>query len=332
MRRREFIGALGGIVLVCPSISVAQRSDQVRRVAWLGLGRPDAQSPYVESLRRGLRELGWIEGKNLSLTLYWATGRDDMEAIARELLATNPEIVVTQELMTYALRTTKTEKPVVFGFSGDPVEGKLVESWARPGGNFTGMSYLAIELVGKRIELLKEWLPHIKHIAVLARPQHPGDHLERQASETIARNLGIDFSYVPYEAATLPARDFGELEQAFRTIVGNGCDALVVFPDSAMYEICGRVAKLSIDARLPTVSGWTSFAHAGLLMSYGPDILDLYYSLGRYVDRILRGTKPAQLPVEIPTKLNLTINLRTAKAMNLNVPSTLLSRANEVIE
>ena len=332
MRRRELIGALGGFVIAGTSISLAQQANQIRRVAWLGLGRPDAQSPYVESLRVGLRELGWIEGQNLSLTLYWATGRDDMEAVARVLLAANPEVVVTQELMTYALRTTKTEKPVVFGFSGDPVEGKLVESWARPGGNFTGMSYLAIELVGKRIELLKDWLPSIRHIAVLARPQHPGDHLERQASEAIARRLGLDFTYVPYQAASLPARDLGELEQAFRTIVGNGCDALVVFPDSAMYEICDRVAKLSIDAKLPTVSGWTPFARAGLLMTYGPDIRDLYRSLGRYVDRILRGTKPAQLPIEIPTKLNLAINLKTAKAMRIDVPQALLSRADEVIE
>jgi len=332
MRRREFIGALGSVVLACPSTSTAQRAEQIRRVAWLGLGRADAQSPYVESLRAGLRDFGWIEGQNLSLTLYWATGRDDMEAAARGLLATDPEVVVTQELMTYALRSTKTKKPIVFGFSGDPVDGKLVESWARPGGNFTGMSYLAIELVGKRIELLKEWMPRIKHIAVLARPQHPGDHLERHASEAIARKLGIEFSYFPYQAPSLPARDFNELQETFRSVVGNGCDALVVFPDSAMYEISDRLAKLSIEARLPTVSGWTPFARAGLLMTYGPDIRELYRSLGRYVDRILRGAKPADLPVEIPTKFNLTINLKTAKALGIDVPAALLSRTDEVIE
>jgi putative tryptophan/tyrosine transport system substrate-binding protein len=332
MRRREFISALGSAVFACPSMAMAQRAEQVRRVAWLGLGHPDPQSPYVESLRAGLRDNGWIEGQNLSLALYWATGRDDMEAAARSLLATNPEVVVTQELMTYALRATKTGKPVVFGFSGDPVDGKLVESLATPGGNFTGMSYLAIELVGKRIELLKEWLPRIRHIGVLARPQHPGDHLERQASEAVARRLGIEFSYFPYQAPSLPARDLGELEQAFGKILGDGCDALVVFPDSAMYEICDRVAGLAIKAKLPTVSGWTPFARAGLLMTYGPDIRELYRSLGRYVDRILRGAKPAELPVERPTKLNLAINLKTAKALDVIVPAALLSRADEVIE
>lgn len=332
MKRREFIAGLGGLALARPSIAIAQRNEQVRRVAWLGLGRHDAQSPYVNSLREGLREHGWIEGQNISLALHWATGRDDMEASARELLAANPEVIVTQELMTYAMRSLKSDKPVVFGFSGDPVEGKLVETLARPGGIFTGMSYLAVELVGKRIELLKEWMPGIRHLAVLARPQHPGDHLERQASEAIAQQLKMDFSYIPYQAASLPARDLSELDQAFRTIVGNGCDALVVFPDSAMYEICDRVAKLSIEAKLPTVSGWTPFAHAGLLMTYGPDIRDLYRSLGRYVDRILRGAKPADLPVERPTKLNLAINLKTAKALQIAVPPALLSRADEVIE
>lgn len=331
MRRREFIGALGSALLACPSHLMAQRGER-RRIAWLGLGRPDSQSPYVVSLRDGLKEHGWTEGQNLSLMLHWATGRDDMEASARQLLSTEPEVIVTQELMTYALRTTKTEKPVVFGFSGDPVEGQLVESLARPGRNFTGMSYLAIELVGKRIELLKEWIPRIRHIAVLARPQHPGDHLERQASEAVVRKLGMEFSYFPYQAPSLPARDFSELEQVFRSIAGSGCDALVVFPDSAMYEVCDRVARFSIDAKLPTISGWTPFAHAGILMTYGPDIRHLYRSLGRYVDRILRGAKPGELPVERPAKLSLAINLRTAKAIGIVVPPALLARADEVIE
>lgn len=332
MKRRQILAGLSGLALAGPSIAIAQRNEQVRRLAWLGLGHPDAQSPYVNSLREGLREHGWIEGQNMSLALHWASGRNDMEAAARELMAANPEIIITQELMTYAMRAIKPDKPVVFGFSGDPVEGKLVETLARPGGNFTGMSYLAIELVGKRIEFLKEWMPGIGHIAVLARPQHPGDHLEREASEAIARKLGINLSYIPYQAPSLPAGDLSELDQAFRTIVGNGCDALVVFPDSAMYEICDRVAKLSIEAKLPTVSGWTPFARAGLLMTYGPDIRDLYRSLGRYVDRILRGAKPADLPVERPTKLNLAINLKTAKALQITVPPALLARADEVIE
>jgi putative ABC transport system substrate-binding protein len=332
MKRREFIALVGGAIVSPLNAARAQQAARMRRVAWLGLGGADAPSPYVDALRNGLSELGWIEGRNLMLGLYWATGREDMEAAARKLLASDPEVVVTQELMTLALRAVKTDKPVVFGFSGDPVEIKLVQSWARPGTNYTGMTYLALELVGKRIELLKEWLPQTQRVAVLARPQHPGDHLERQATEVVVAKLGMQLSYFPYTAPSLPARDFGELDAAFRAIVQDRCDALVVFPDSAMYEISDRIAKFAIEAKLPSVSGWTPFAHKGLLMTYGPNVRELYRSLAGYVDRILRGANPAELPVEIPTKLFLALNAKTANALGLTIPPTLLARADEVIE
>jgi ABC-type uncharacterized transport system substrate-binding protein len=173
MRRREFVALLGSMPAVWPLIARAQRPDRVRHIAWLGAGRADEPSPYLDSLRAGLRDLGWIEGRNLTIGLFWATGRDDMEAAARQLLASDPDVIVTQEFTVLALQSLKTTKPVVFGFSGDPLDVKLVQSWARPGGNFTGMSYLAIELVGKRIELLKGWLPQTRRIAVLARAAAP---------------------------------------------------------------------------------------------------------------------------------------------------------------
>ena len=328
--RRAFLSLLASAAFPFPLS--AQRAEQVRRIAWLGLGLADEPSPYVDSLRSGLRELSWIEGRNLRLDLFWATGRDDMEASGRQLLASDPEVIVTQELMVYAVRGLNTGKPVVFGFSGDPVEGKLVQSWARPGGNFTGMSYLALELVGKRVELLKEWLPQIRHIAVLARPQHPGDHLERKATESVAEKLGIELSYFPYYAQTLPARDVGELEGIFRAIVQDRCDALVIFPDSAMYEISGRIGQFALDARLPSVSGWSPFVRKGCLLTYGPNVRELYRSLARYVDRILRGTSPAELPIEIPTKFYLALNLNTAKALGLTVPDKLVALADEMVE
>jgi putative tryptophan/tyrosine transport system substrate-binding protein len=332
MKRRAFIALLGGTIASPLNAARGQQAARMRRVAWLGLGRADTPSPYVDALRSGLNELGWIENRNLTLGLYWATGRDDMEAAARELLASDPDVVVTQELMTLALRAVKTDKPVVFGFSGDPVDVKLVQSWARPGTNYTGMTYLALELVGKRIELLKEWLPQAQHLAILARPQHPGDHLERQATEAVVAKLGMQLSYFPYTAPSLPTRDFGELETAFRAIAQDRCDALVVFPDSAMYEISDRIAQFAIEAKLPSVSGWTPFAHKGLLLTYGPNVRELYRSLAGYVDRILRGANPAELPVEIPSKLFLALNAKTAKALGLAIPLSLLARADEVIE
>jgi putative ABC transport system substrate-binding protein len=333
LHRRDFITFLGSATAAWPLTAGAQRADRVRRIAWLGLGRADEPSPYLDSLRAGLRELGWIEGRNLTIGLFWATGREDMEAAARELLASHPEVVVTQELMAIAMQSVQTAEPVVFGFSGDPVEGKLAQSWAKPGGNFTGMSYLAIELVGKRIELLKEWLPRTRRIAVLARPQHPGEHLERQATEAVVGKLGIELSYFPYQPRSfLPARDLGDLERAFRTIVQDRCDALVVFPDSAMYEVSDRIARFALEAKLPSVSGWSSFVHKGLLMTYGPDVRELYRSLARYTDHILRGAEPADLPIEVPTKFYLAINLKTAKGLGLETPPMLLARADEVIE
>jgi putative ABC transport system substrate-binding protein len=345
MKRRDFITLLGGAAAAWPlatwSLSAsAQQPGRIRNVAWLGVGRPGEPSPYLESLRAGLGEFGWVEGRNLKLGVFWASGLDDMAATAREALATDPDVVVTQEFMAIAMAQSKTAKPVVFGFSGDPVAAKLAQSWARPGGNFTGMSYLAVELVGKRIELLKEWLPDTRRIAVLARPQHPGEDIERRATEEVVKKLGMELSYFPYltrtavpeQQAASVSPEQGDLQTIFRKIVADRCDAVVVFPDSVMYEVSEHVAGFARDAKLPSVSGWYPFAQKGLLITYGPNVRELYRSLGRYTDRILKGAKPADLPVEVPTKFYLAINLKTAKALGIAPPPRLLTRADEVIE
>ena len=173
MRRRDFVKGIAGSTVGWPLAARAQRGERMRRIAWLGAGRADEPSPYLDSLRAGLRELGWIEGRNLTIERFWATGLDNMDGAALDLLASDPEVIVAQEFTVLAFRSVKTEKPAVFGFSGDPLDVKLVKSWAKPGGNFTGMSYLAIELVGKRVELLKEWLPQTQRIAVLAASTTP---------------------------------------------------------------------------------------------------------------------------------------------------------------
>ena len=172
----------------------------------------------------------------------------------------------------------------------------------------------------------------MKRLAVLARPQHPGDHLERQATEDVVRRLDMELAYFPILSRFLPARDFGELETAFRSIVEARCDALLVFPDSAMFEVNDRVSAFAVEARLPSVSGWSPFARNGLLLTYGPDVRELYRTLGGYVDRILRGTPAASLPIQVPSKVELVVNVKTAKALGLTVPPALLARADEVIE
>jgi ABC-type uncharacterized transport system substrate-binding protein len=187
------------------------------------------------------------------------------------------------------------------------------------------MSYLAFDLVGKRIELLKEWIPHVQHVAVLARPQHPGEHRERQATQEIIDKLKMRLSY-------FPTPDLTKMDEVFRGVPEARCDASVVFPDAAMFAVSDRIAGFASGANLPSVSGWGSFARNGLLLTYGPNVPEIYRSLARYVDRILRGTKAAELPVELPTRFELVINLKTARALGLEVPPTLLARADEVIE
>jgi putative tryptophan/tyrosine transport system substrate-binding protein len=325
MRRRQVIATLGSLGLAAAASPTFSQAAPTRRVAWFGIGSGDRPSPYLDALRAGLAEQGWAEGRNLLLEVHWARGREDMEPAARALLASNPDVVVTQELMVYALQPLRPTVPVVFGFSGDPVDGRLVDSWARPGRNYTGMSYLAIALVGKRLELLKEWLPQVQRLAILAQPQHPGEHLERKASDEAAAQLGLTLSYYP-------VMGLAGVEDALAGIRRDGTDGLVVFPDSTMYRACERIAGFAIAAKLPSVSGWAPFAEGGLLLTYGPNVRGIYRSLARYVDRILRGTKAADLPVEVPDVYELVLNASTARALGLAMSPTLLARADEVVE
>jgi putative ABC transport system substrate-binding protein len=213
----------------------------------------------------------------------------------------------------------------VFGFSGDPIDAKLVKSLAHPGTSFTGVSYLASVLVGKRIEFLKEALPGIRRIAILARPQHAGEHRERAASEEAAAKLGLAVSY-------FPIKDPAEIDPAFVAIREAKCDAVVIFPDYTMFQNREKLARLAAEARLPAVSGWSSFAESGLLFNYGPNLRDIYRDLAQYVNRILRGAKPAELPVEFPRSIELVVNMRTARALDLKIPPAILVRADRVIE
>jgi putative ABC transport system substrate-binding protein len=323
--RRRVLAAVGAL-LAQPAAIRAQTGVALRRIAWFGLGQPDAPSPYLDALRAELRDLGWVEGRNLAILRYYSTrAPEDFEALAREVVAARPEVVVTQEFTVYALHRIHATLPVVFGFSGDPVEGKLVHNNARPGTNYTGMSYLASELVGKRIEFLKEVLPNIRRIAILARPQHPGEHLERAASEEAAQKVGVAVAY-------FPVRNMDQIDQVFPAIRQDRCDAIVVFPDYFMFVSRDRISRLALEARLPAISGWPSFAESGLLLNYGPNLRDLYRGLARYVNRILRGARPEDLPVEFPRTVELVVNARTAQALGIRIPPSILLRADRVIE
>jgi putative ABC transport system substrate-binding protein len=298
----------------------------VRRIAWFGLGPLDAPSPYLEALRAELRDLGWSEGRNLAISRFTSTRTpEDVETVVREVVAARPEVVVAQEFAALFMLRSQATLPVVFGFSGDPVEAKLVHSLAHPGTNYTGMSYLASELVGKRIEFLKEALPHVRRIAILARPQHPGEHRERAASEEAAQKLGIIVVY-------FPIRETAEIDKAFPVMRQERCDAVVIFPDYVMFRNRDRVARLAIEAKLPAISGWPAFAESGLLLNFGPNLRDIYRGLARYVNRILRGAKPEDLPVELPRTVELVVNMQTARVLGIKIPPAILLRADQVID
>jgi putative tryptophan/tyrosine transport system substrate-binding protein len=323
LTRRAFVTGLAALGMA-PAMARAQQAQ--RTIAWFGIGGPEDFLPYVNGLQSGLKQAGWEEGRNLRI-LRFASVRipDDFEPVVRAIVEAKPEVVVSHEFATIAMHRFSAGIPVVFGFSGDPVEAKLVKSLARPETNFTGITYLASALVGKRIEFLKEALPGIQRVGILARPQHPGEPVERMASEEAAGKLGLTVAYFPIFA---PA----QIEQAFAGMREAKCDALVVFPDAIMYRNRELISQLAAVARLPAVSGWSSFADSGLLFNYGPNLREIYVRLASYVDRILRGAPPGTLPVDLPRSIELVVNLRTARALGIKLAQPILVRADRVIE
>lgn len=324
MNRRDVLKCF--LLAVAPVSAPATAQRNVRRVAWFGGGRPGAPAPFLDALRLGLRDKGWVEGKDIEIAQFLTEGSpDDSAVVARQVIASNPEIIVVYGRDVQILHRSKPPQAVVFAYSGNPVDAKVVESFARPGGNFTGMSFMSLELVGKRIEVLREIVPGIRRIAVLARPEHAGEHRERAASEAAASKLGIVVSYVPVQ-------DAEGIDFALKSVGATKSDALVVFPDGVMLGHSQRIARFALEERLPVISGWDRFADNGFLATYGPNLRTSYRRLGYYVDRILRGAKPSELPIEFPQAVEMVLNLRTAKALGIVVPPSLLQRADRVID
>jgi putative ABC transport system substrate-binding protein len=321
-RRAALVALL--TVAAAPILVAAQTTK--RHIAWFGAGRPDSPDPFLTAFRVGMRDSGWTEDRNLALSVFLTDGTpDEAERLALQMLATNPEVIVVYGRDVNAVHRAKPPGPVVFAFSGNPVDAGFVQSFAHPGGNFTGISLMSLDLSGKRIELLKEIVPQVRRLAVLARPEHAGEHRERAVSEEVITKLGMTMAYFPIQVAS-------ELEEAFQAIVRQKCDALVTFPDGVMVANSGRIAKFAVNAKLATVSGWSPFAENGFLLTYGPNLADTYRGLARHVDRILRGAKPGDLPVEFPRSVELVLNARTARALDVTIPQSALLRADRIIE
>jgi putative ABC transport system substrate-binding protein len=323
--RRKLILATSA-ALVAPHLVLAQ--DKLRRVAWFGVGRGNtpAYPPFLDEFRAGMREAGWTEGRNYALSLFLIDDtQEEAERLARQMLTTNPELIVVHGRDVATVHRIKPPCPVAFAFSGDPVDAGFVQSYARPGGNFTGVSFMSLDLVGKRVELLRELAPRVKRIAVLARPEHPGEHRERAATEEVAGKLGVTVVYVPIQTA-------GGLDGALQSIAQQKCDALIAFPDGVMLANSGRIAKFALEAKIATVSGWSQFADNGFLLSYGPVQKDGFRRLGSYADRILRGVQPSDLPVELPRTVELVVNAHTARTLGIKIPPSIKLRADKLIE
>jgi len=323
VKRRSFITLLGGVA-VWPLAARAQQAGKLPTIGFLGADA-SAFSPWTAAFVAHLRELGWIENRNIAIEYRWSEGRTERYAeIAAEFVRLKVDVIVTVGSAVPTVVQVTTAIPIVFAVAIDPVGNGLVASLAKPGGNVTGLSLQAAHLAGKRLELLREVVPQLRRLAIIFNAGNAQPVLEMRETEAAARTLGIEV--VPLEIRRVA--DFSPAFQAFR---GNA-DALYVAIDQLMVANLMRILTLALGARLPTIFSTRDFVRGGGFMSYGPSYTERFGRAADYVDKILRGAKPGEIPVEQPTKFELVVNLITAQALGLEVPPTLLARADEVIE
>lgn len=325
MKRREFMGLLGGATAAWPVAARAQPA-KMTTIGFLGAATASVWRPWTAAFVQRLSELGWVEGRTVAIEYRWAEGRPERYAeIAAEFVRLKVDVIVTVASAVPAVKQATSVIPIVFALAIDPVRGGLVASMARPGGNVTRISNQGYDLAGKRLELLREVRPNLRRVAILANVGFPESVLEMGEVEVAARALGL-------EIAKLEIRRAEDIGPAFEANNGQA-DALYVVVDALVAANRTRIITFSLAARLPAIFNTGAYVvEAGGLMSYGPNFLELYRRTAEYVDRILRGTKPGDLPIQQPTKFDFVINLTTAKALGLTVPPTLLARADEVIE
>jgi putative ABC transport system substrate-binding protein len=324
VRRREFIAGLGAVAW--SSTAYAQLSDRVRRVGFLGANSPLLQSEWTAAFVGHLRELGWTEGRNLVVEYRWAEGRFVRSPeLAAELVRLKVDVIVTHSTANViAAKQATSDIPIVFAAVPDPVGNNLVASLARPGGNVTGLSNQAPDLAGKRVVFLREIVSGLRRLAILANVSTPNAVLEMREAEVVTGKLGL-------EVSTFEIRDAVEIASAFEALKGRA-EALYIVSDPLVTSNRVRFNTLALTAGMPTVYSLRENVDAGGLLSYGPNLSDQFRRAADFVDKILRGAKPAEIPVEQPTRFDLVINLKTAKALGLTVPETLLATASEVIQ
>lgn len=329
MNRRDFVGLLGGVAAlpaVWPVALHAQQAVKLPTIGYLGSATPSTQGHLLSAFMQRLGDLGWVEGRNVAVEYRWAEGRRERaEEIAAEFARLGVDVIVTSGAVNViAARQAAPATPIVFAVTSDPVATGLVASLVRPGGNITGLASQGTDYAGKQIDLLREMVPSLRRLGVIFNAGSVGTTAETRAFEETARKLNLEVSVQGIRGAD-------DIAPAFEALKGR-VDALDVVPDPLVQSQRNRITATALTARLPAIYGTREFADAGGLISFGPSLPDLYRRAAALVDKILRGTKPADIPVEQPTKFELVVNSKTATALGLAIPATLLARADEVIE
>jgi putative ABC transport system substrate-binding protein len=327
VRRRIFLGTIAGGLLAAPLATEAQQPGKIFRVGFLTAYSRSAEAPLFESFRQGMRELGYEEGRNIAYETRWAEGRlERLPGLAAEIVGLKPDVMLVANTPS-ALAAKKATRtlPIVMTGVGDPVGTGLVDSLARPGGNITGNTTIIGEMAGKRLELLKQVVPRLSRVAALGQPSDPIFAVQMRHAGSAARSLKVEAFPVEIHAVS-------ELDRAFETIVKRQADGVLRLGDALVGPGAQRTSELGMRHRLPTMATRVEEVERGLLMSYGPNRVDQFHQAATYVDKILKGAKPGDLPVGQPTKFELVINLKTAKVLGLTIAQSLPQRADQIIQ
>jgi putative tryptophan/tyrosine transport system substrate-binding protein len=325
MKRRDFLRVVGAAAVSCPLAAHAQQAGKLPTIGFLGAATAAGWTSWTAAFEQRLRELGWIEGRTVAIEYRWGEGRSERFAeIAAEFVRRKVNVIVTAGSAVATVKQATSVIPIVFAIATDPVGGGLVESLSRPGGNVTGLSNQSADSAGKRVELLREVVPNLRRLAIIANAGYPESVLEMAEVEKLARNLGM-------QVTKLEIRRAQDIVPAFERL-NRQADALYVIGDGLVAANFVHIITLALAARLPTIGLARHYAAAGAVISYGPSFPDHFRRTAEYVDKILRGANPATMPVEQPTKFELVINMTTAKALGLEIPLFVQQRADEVIE
>ena len=325
MKRRELLGVLGSVAATWPLVAHAQQPGKLPTIGFLGAATPSTHGQWLAAFVQRMREHGWSEGRNLAIEQRWAEGRSERFAeIAAEFVRLKVDVIVTTGGGVPAVKQATSAIPIVFPVAGDPVGGGFVATLARPGGNVTGLSLQQTDVASKRVELLRDAVPGLRRVAILLNVGNANAVLELGEIQAATRTLGL-------AVATSEIRRGEDIVSAFEALKGRA-DGIYVVADPLVFSNRARIHTLAMAARLPAIYNSREYVEMGGLMSYGPNFPDMFRRAADMVDKILRGVKPGDIPVEQPTQFDLVINLTTAKALGLAVPPTLLARADEVIE